>query len=89
MKFATLKNVEQHIIDCIRKNDTHAGIRLIVDHFHEQLYWAIRKLVMVHEDADDVLQLTYERIYKGLAPHLKVRCRLGAIASPIMRLCTF
>tara|TARA_B100002019_G_C21263159_1_gene597867 strand:- start:262 stop:816 length:555 start_codon:yes stop_codon:yes gene_type:complete len=66
VKFATLKNVEQHIIDCIRKNDTHAGIRLIVDHFHEQLYWAIRKLVMVHEDADDVLQLTYERIYKGL-----------------------
>ena len=37
-----------------------------MDHFHEQLYWAIRKLVMVHEDADDVLQLTYERIYKGL-----------------------
>ena len=66
MKFATLKNVEQHIIDSLRKNDIHAGIRLIVDHFHEQLYWAIRKWVMVHEDADDVLQLTYERIYKGL-----------------------
>ena len=38
-----------------------------MDHFHEQLYWAIRKWVFVHEDADDVLQLTYVRIYKGLA----------------------
>ncbi len=38
-----------------------------MDHFHEPLYWAIRKWVLVHEDADDVLQLTYMRIYKGLA----------------------
>ena len=35
-------------------------------HIHEQLYWAIRKWVLIHEDADDVLQLTYVRIYKGL-----------------------
>ena len=65
-KSATLKDVEQHITDCLRKNDVHAGVRLIVGHFHEQLYWAIRKWVLVHEDADDVLQLTYIRIYKGL-----------------------
>mgnify|MGYP000533335230 CR=1 FL=1 len=26
-----------------------------MDHFHEPLYWAIRKWVLVHEDADDVL----------------------------------
>ncbi len=38
-----------------------------MDHFHEQLYWAIRKWVLVHEDADDVLQLTYVRIFKGLS----------------------
>jgi RNA polymerase sigma factor (sigma-70 family) len=65
-KSATLKDVEQHITDCLRKNDVHAGVRLIVGHFHEQLYWAIRKWVLVHEDANDVLQLTYIRIYKGL-----------------------
>ena len=39
---------------------------MIVEHYHEQLYWAIRKWVLVHEDADDVLQLTYVRIFKGL-----------------------
>jgi RNA polymerase sigma factor (sigma-70 family) len=30
------------------------------------LYWHIRKLVLVHEDADDVLQNTYIKIYKGI-----------------------
>ncbi len=66
IKSTILKDVEQHISDCLHKNDIRAGLRLIVDHFHEPLYWAIRKWVLVHEDADDVLQLTYVRIYKGL-----------------------
>ena len=34
--------------------------------YHEMLYWHIRKLVLVHEDADDVLQNTYIKIYKGI-----------------------
>jgi hypothetical protein len=29
IKSTTLKDVEQHIIDCLRKNDMHAGVRLI------------------------------------------------------------
>ena len=66
IKSATLRDVEKHITTCLRQNDIHTGLRLIVDHFHEPLYWAIRKWVLVHEDADDVLQLTYVRIYKGL-----------------------
>ena len=66
IKSATLRDVEKHITNCLRQNDIHTGLRLIVDHFHEHLYWAIRKWVLVHEDADDVLQLTYVRIYKGL-----------------------
>ena len=61
-----LKNVEKHITNCLRKNDINAGLQIIVEHYHEQLYWAIRKWVLVHEDADDVLQLTYVRIFKGL-----------------------
>ena len=38
--------------------------------YHETLYWQIRKLVLVHEDADDVLQNTYIKIFKGL-PNFK------------------
>ncbi|GIR81980.1 MAG: DNA-directed RNA polymerase sigma-70 factor [Flavobacteriaceae bacterium] len=38
-----------------------------MDHFHEQLYWAIRKWVLDTRRCDDVLQLSYVRIYKGLS----------------------
>ena len=38
----------------------------IVDRYKEKLYWHIRRLVVVHEDADDVLQNTFIKVWKGL-----------------------
>lgn len=38
----------------------------IVDRYKEKLYWHIRRLVIVHEDADDVLQNTFIKAWKGL-----------------------
>jgi len=32
----------------------------------ERLYWHIRKIVVVHEDADDVLQNTFLKAWKGI-----------------------
>jgi len=40
---------------------------LIVDSYKEKLYWHIRRLVIIHEDADDVLQNTFIKAWKGLA----------------------
>ncbi|MBK8195438.1 MAG: RNA polymerase sigma factor [Lewinellaceae bacterium] len=34
--------------------------------YRERLYWHIRRLVLVHEDADDVLQNTFIKIYRGI-----------------------
>jgi RNA polymerase sigma-70 factor (ECF subfamily) len=34
--------------------------------YQERLYWHIRKLVVTHENADDVLQNTFVRVYKGI-----------------------
>jgi len=34
--------------------------------YKERLYWHVRRLVLVHEDADDVLQNTFIKIYKGI-----------------------
>jgi RNA polymerase sigma-70 factor (ECF subfamily) len=39
----------------------------IVKRYQERLYWHIRKIVVIHEDADDVLQNTFEKAWKGLA----------------------
>ena len=35
--------------------------------YQERLYWHIRKIVITHENADDVLQNTFIRVYKGIA----------------------
>lgn len=42
------------------------GFNLIVEQYQERLYWHIRKMVLVHDDADDVLQNTFIKIWKAL-----------------------
>ena len=42
------------------------GFRLLMTQYKERLYWHIRRLVLVHEDADDVLQNTFIKIYRGI-----------------------
>ncbi len=42
------------------------AFREILTKYQEKLYWHIRRMVSVHEDADDVLQNTYIKIWKGL-----------------------
>ncbi|NMH88848.1 RNA polymerase sigma factor [Flavivirga algicola] len=47
----------------------------LLDLYQERLYWHIRKLVITHENADDVLQNTFLRIYKSL-PNFKQQSSL-------------
>jgi RNA polymerase sigma-70 factor (ECF subfamily) len=42
------------------------GFRLLMSQYRERLYWHIRRLVLAHEDADDVLQNTFIKIYRGI-----------------------
>jgi len=39
----------------------------MVSQYSEQLYWQIRRIVLTHEDADDVLQNTFIKAWNGLA----------------------
>lgn len=39
----------------------------MVNCYSRRLYWQIRHLVVVHEDADDVLQNTFVKAWKGLS----------------------
>jgi RNA polymerase sigma factor (sigma-70 family) len=45
---------------------TNKGFRALVTQYQEQLYWQIRKMVIVHDDADDVLQNVFIKIFKGV-----------------------
>lgn len=42
------------------------AFRDLLNAYQERLYWHIRKIVITHENADDVLQNTFIRIYKGI-----------------------
>ncbi|MGB3775201.1 MAG: RNA polymerase sigma factor [Leeuwenhoekiella sp.] len=38
----------------------------LVKDYKERLYWHIRRMVVSHDDADDVLQNTFIKVYKNL-----------------------
>ncbi len=42
------------------------GFKLLIDLYQEKTYWMIRKMVLSHDSANDVLQDTYIRIFKGI-----------------------
>ena len=50
---------------CI-ESSRHDAFNIIVSRYKERLYWHIRKILIVHEDTDDVLQNTFVKAWKGL-----------------------
>ena len=42
------------------------GYTAIVKKYQEKLYWHIRRMVVSHEDANDVLQNVFIRVWNGL-----------------------
>jgi len=46
--------------------DKNESFTLILNKYKEKVYWHIRKLLLIHEDTDDVTQNTFIKIYKNL-----------------------
>jgi len=42
------------------------AFKVLVTQYKKRLYWHIRKIVIVHDDADDVLQNTFVKIFKNI-----------------------
>ena len=47
--------------------DTERGFRLLIKKYQEPLYWHIRRLTVIHSDAEDALQETFIRAYRSLS----------------------
>lgn len=61
------KHQEQAILEVIKEDETrHRAFGMIVEAYSERLYWHIRRMVVVHADADDVLQNTFVKIWEAL-----------------------
>jgi RNA polymerase sigma-70 factor (ECF subfamily) len=48
------------------KTDLNKGFSLLVEKYSQKLYWHIRRLVILHEDADDALQNTFVNVWKSI-----------------------
>ncbi len=58
---------EQQMVERLRDERLReVAFTQLVDHFKEQLYWQIRRMVFSHDDADDVLQNTFIKAWTGL-----------------------
>ncbi|HUX95186.1 MAG TPA: RNA polymerase sigma factor [Bacteroidales bacterium] len=58
-------NHNEDISELIRK-DLNKGFRLMVEKYSSRLYWHIRRLVILHEDADDALQNTFMNAWRSI-----------------------
>ena len=56
----------QLIADLKDESMKESAFRLLVSKYKERLYWHIRKIVLNHEDADDVLQNTFVKVWKNI-----------------------
>ena len=62
-----MTNEGEFIKNLLNNKEKDKAFKKLLDLYQERLYWHIRKLVVTHENADDVLQNTFLRIYKSLS----------------------
>ncbi|KAB1069407.1 RNA polymerase sigma factor [Tamlana haliotis] len=49
------------------ENQKEQAFKVLLNLYKERLYWHIRNIVKSHDDADDVLQNTFIKVYKNIA----------------------
>ena len=59
-------NETEFIIRLQDPSSKEAAFRELLKLYKERLYWHIRKIVINHDDADDVLQNTFIKVYRSI-----------------------
>ena len=58
---------EETLVSELKQLETQAkAFEVLVDTYKERLYWHIRRIVLNHDDTDDVLQNTFIKVYKNI-----------------------
>ncbi len=61
----TTDRPDEHILSLLRAPMTkEKGFRVMMDTYKERIYWHIRRIVVLHEDAEDILQETFINAYR-------------------------
>lgn len=59
--------MEELILEKIHKEETRQyGFNLLVREYQERVYWHVRKMVIDHDDADDLVQEIFIKVWKNL-----------------------
>ena len=62
-----MKYNDKELLAQFKIKDTREwAFNLIIKKYQEKIYWHIRKIVISHEDADDVIQNTFIKVWKNL-----------------------
>jgi RNA polymerase sigma-70 factor (ECF subfamily) len=58
---------EETLVNELKNKKTQAkAFEVLVNTYKERLYWHIRRIVLNHDDADDVLQNTFIKVYRSI-----------------------
>jgi len=58
---------EQKLINELKDETTkQSAFRSLVGQYKERLYWHIRKIVLDHDDTDDILQNTFVKVWRNI-----------------------
>ena len=58
--------MDLEILKHISSHQNEEAFKLLVSYYHQKIYWQIRRMVLIHEDADDVTQNVFIKIYQNL-----------------------
>lgn len=59
--------VEETLVSELKNTETQAkAFEVLVNTYKERLYWHVRRIVLNHDDADDVLQNTFIKVYRSI-----------------------
>ena len=58
---------EATLVDQLKSKDTQSqAFEVLVNTYKQRLYWHIRRLVLDHDDTDDVLQNTFIKVFRNI-----------------------
>lgn len=58
---------EEALVEQLKQKETQTkAFEVLVNTYKERLYWHIRRIVLDHDDTDDVLQNTFIKVYRGI-----------------------
>jgi RNA polymerase sigma factor (sigma-70 family) len=62
-----LNHSDEEILRLVRSEETRSyGFNVLTRAYQEKVYWVIRRMVVVHEDSDDLVQEVFMKVWKSV-----------------------